>query len=288
MITDYAYGETFMRLMIQSLFLFIAFTLSMLVAKADEVVQMISHRAIYDLTLENASDKSSISGLNGRLAYEFRGSKCEGYTSQFRFVTRINLEDMPPRLTDQQTSSFESADGKEFRFVSKTLIDQDVTNETDGSAKLTKNGITVVLKKPTAVEHKLKVADFPNVQTEQIIRNAKAGKHFYRSLFFDGSDDADKLTPTSVVIGDKQQPKDDAETKLMGKIGKESFWPVTISYFDDQENQDGLPIYRTSFYLYENGVTRDLVMDYGDFSVRGKMSKFTLFNDSQKATNCQR
>ena len=31
-----------------------------------------------------------------------------------------------------------------------------------------------------------------------------------------------------------------------------------------------MPEYRISFKLYENGLTRDLQMDYGDFVIRGQ------------------
>lgn len=274
--------------MSKMLFALAVYASSIAVVQAEEPVYMAPHLAIYDLQLDNASDKSGISGLTGRMAYEFSGSMCEGYTTRFRFVTRINMEDMPARLTDQQTTSFEAGNGKEFRFVSKTLIDQEVTNETDGVAKIEKNELLVKLKKPSEVEHKLKSAEFPTAQTEEVIRQAKAGRHFYRTVLFDGSDDADSLTEATVVIGDKKDAKADSETKVMGKLGDQNYWPVTISYFDDGESQDGLPVYRTSFLLYENGVTRDLVMDYGNFSVRGKLRTLELFEDKTPKEACKK
>ena len=48
----------------------------------------IAHRAVYDLALDKASDRSGIIGLRGRMVYEFNGSPCEGYTVNFRFVTQ--------------------------------------------------------------------------------------------------------------------------------------------------------------------------------------------------------
>lgn len=255
-------------------------------AQANDKIVMMPHLAIYDLQLENASDKSEISGLVGRMAYEFNGSACDGYTTRFRFVTRINMADSAARLTDQQMTSFEAANGKEFRFVSKTIIDHEVTSETNGVAKINKNEMIVNLTKPEKKDIKLKSAAFPTVQTMEVIKQAKAGRHFYRTVLFDGSDNADSLTEATVVVGNKVDSKADNETKVMGKLGKEPYWPVTISYFNDDENQDGLPIYRTSFLLYENGVTRDLVMDYGNFSVRGKLQSFKLF-DTPAVENCK-
>ena len=72
-----------------------------------------AHRAVYDLTLDKASDRSGITGITGRMVYEFNGSACEGYTVKFRFVTQIDTSDTT-RLTDQQTTTFEDAEGKTF------------------------------------------------------------------------------------------------------------------------------------------------------------------------------
>ena len=273
--------------MSRTLFTMFFYAATSCLAFAEEPLVMASHLAIYDLQLENAADKSGITGVSGRMAYEFSGSSCEGYTTHFRFVTRIGMEDGTNRLTDQQTTSFEAGDGKEFHFATRTKIDNDAPTETDGTAKIVKDQLIVTLKKPDDVEHKLKVAEFPTVQTEDIIKKARAGKHFYRTILYDGSDDADSTTDVSVVIGDKKTPIEDSETKVMGKLGTESYWPVIISYFNDKENQDGLPVYRTSFDLYENGITRDLVMDYGNFSIRGKMKSLQLTPTSSKSTDCK-
>ncbi|MBM7323091.1 DUF1849 family protein, partial [Agrobacterium sp. S2] len=55
-----------------------------------------------------------------------------------------------------------------------------------------------------------------------------------------------------------------------------AFWPVTIAYYNDKTGTDALPIYRMSFKLYENGITRDLTMDYGDFVLTGKLAKLDI------------
>ena len=88
--------------------------------------QLAPHRAVYDLALDKASDRSGITGLAGRMVYEFNGSPCEGYTVKFRFVTQIDTSENS-RLTDQQTTTFEDGDGKSFNFVTRTFVDQSRT-----------------------------------------------------------------------------------------------------------------------------------------------------------------
>lgn len=106
------------------------------IANAASTVTLVPHRAVYDLTLDRADEKSGISGLTGRMVYEFNGSACEGYTTNFRFVTRIDMDEQPQRVTDQQTTTFESGNGKDFRFVNKTFVDKELVKEVRGDAKV--------------------------------------------------------------------------------------------------------------------------------------------------------
>ena len=61
-------------------------------------------------------------------------------------------------------------------------------------------------------------------------------------------------------------------------------WPVTVSYYDrDARAKDGeqTPVYAMSFELFENGVSRALVLDYNDFVISGAMGKFDVKDPSR-------
>lgn len=263
----------------------IAFLLSFSasVAMAED---LIAYRGVYDLQLENMTEKSGITGLTGRMVYEFSGSKCEGYTTQFRFITQVDMKEASSRMTDQQTTSFESADGHHFRFASKNYLDQEETKEIVGAAMLSSKGVEVKISRPEEETYKLKSAEFPIMHTRQIIKNALAGKHFFQARLFDASEDANALTETTVIIGKEKKGQPDRETRIMGSYGNDPAWPVTISYFNDNDSGDGLPVYRTSFLLYKNGITRDLFMDYGDFSLRGRLVHLDILNDKAAPAGC--
>jgi hypothetical protein len=256
------------------------------IANAASTVTLVPHRAVYDLTLDRADEKSGISGLTGRMVYEFNGSACEGYTTNFRFVTRIDMDEQPQRVTDQQTTTFESGNGKDFRFVNKTFVDKDLVKEVRGDAKVADGKTLVELTKPKENKLDLKATQFPTMHMEELIAKAAAGEKFYQTSLYDASEDADRVVSTTVVVGKEQEAKND-ETKAMGKFTKDNVWPVTISYFDDKEKQDGLPIYRINFKLYKNGITRDLTMDYGDFAMRGKLVKLDVYDDKAPKADCK-
>ena len=96
-------------------------------------VPLIQHRAVYDLKLSDASDSSGITGISGRMVYEIRGSACEGYTVRFRYVTQSDTREAS-QITDQQTTTFEDAEGKSFSFVTKSYTDQNLDKELRGNA----------------------------------------------------------------------------------------------------------------------------------------------------------
>ena len=48
-----------------------------------------------------------------------------------------------------------------------------------------------------------------------------------------------------------------------------------------------MPEYRIAFKLHENGLTRDLLMDYGDFSMTGKLVDLACSTSSRRDLQCR-
>jgi hypothetical protein len=255
-------------------------------APAFAAAPLAPHRAVYDLVLDEASDRSGITGLTGRMVYEFNGSACEGYTVTFRFVTQIDTAENS-RLTDQQTTTFEDADGKTFSFVTKSFTDQTLERELKGTATREADGLKVDIEKPEENTVELEGTQFPTQHLVELIGKANTGETFYETSIFDGSEDGDKVMTTTVVVGKKEPvEKSDPEANVLDGLADEKFWPVDIAYFDQAtDGGEEVPEYRISFKLHENGLTRDLVMDYGDFSMTGKLVNLALFDPAPQNCN---
>ena len=240
--------------------------------------QLTPHRAVYDLALDKATERSGITGLTGRMVYEFNGSSCEGYTVNFRFVTRIDTREVS-RMTDQQTTTFEDAEGKTFSFVTKSYVDRSLDKELRGTATKEPGGLRVEIDKPEKESLELMATQFPTQHLLELLDRAAKGETFFETNLFDGSDDGDKVMTTTVVVGRQAEPRsDDPEVKVdSALLSTEKFWPVDIAYFDmEDDGGEEMPEYRISFKLHPNGMTRDLVMDYGDFSMKGKLVDLAL------------
>lgn len=255
-------------------------------APAFAVPMLQPHRAVYDLSLDKASDRSDITGISGRMVYEFNGSPCEGYTVKFRFVTQISTSDNS-RLTDQQTTTFEDAQGKTFSFVTRSFIDQNLDKEVKGTATREAKGLRVDLDKPRKGTVELAATQFPTQHLVELIDKAAKGDTFYETSLFDGSEDADKVMTTTVIVGKPVAvAKDDPERTALAALAKDKYWPVDIAYFDPTDTSSGeeVPQYRISFKLNQNGLTRDLVMDYGEFSMHGRLVNLALFDAAPHKT----
>ena len=248
-------------------------------------VPLAQHRAVYDLKLSEASGTSGITGISGRMVYEIRGSACEGYTVRFRYVTQADTRDAS-QVTDQQTTTFEDADGKSFSFVTKSYTDQNLDKELRGNATREPDGVKIQIDKPETKSIELEPTQFPTQHLVDLISRAKTGETFYETSIFDGSEDADKAMTTTVIVGRQSNTSNgDPEAKALDGLSGEKFWPVDIAYFDEaSEGGEDTPEYRISFKLYENGLTRDLEMDYGDFVIQGQLVDLAVFEPDAKSS----
>ena len=244
---------------------------------------LVAHRAIYDLKLKNASDRSGIEGMFGRMVYEFTGSACTGFTTNFRLITKIDTGE-ETRMSDQQTTTFEDLSANQFHFETKSFTDEQLDRQVSGDASTATDGVKVEIKQPDGREIDLPTAAFPTTHMLDVIDNAKQGKHFFEARVFDGSENGDQALLTTTVIGKQQPPqKDDADADKAGDFAKTPYWPVTIAYFNEIAHGDPTPVYNMSFKLYENGITRDLTMDYGDFSLSGSLVQLDVLKPQQDA-----
>ena len=254
------------------------------VSAAEAATALAPHKAVYDLKLVKSMGKRPIEAVRGRILYEFSGSSCEGYALTFRQVFEIDNGEGKVALSDLRAATWEEGDAKSFRFNSENKIDDQTADTVDGKAGREKSGVSVTLAKPRAKSFDLEPAIvFPTEHMRRIIEAAEAGKTLLELPVFDGSDSGDKVFSTLTVIGKVINPgeklPDDAAAGNQTLAGLRR-WPVNVSYFEKDSGAaktgEQTPAYAIGFELYENGITRAPVLDYGDFVVSGRMSELNI------------
>ncbi len=244
---------------------------------------LVPHRAVYDVTLIDSSKRSGIKSMQGRIVYELRGNECEGISLKYRFLTRVSTG-KDEFLSDQHTSTYESADGKNFSFDIKSFLNEQLEENTSGRASLTSTGLSVILKKPKPQTFEFTKARFLSSYLVKLIELAGSGEHFLRSDLYDGSEGGDETIVTSSVISKEKSVSDakDLKADLVEKFSGKKAWAISMSYFDKglDATSEHLPIYESSFLLFDNGISTDLVMRYPDYTLEGKLVELEEFTQS--------
>lgn len=246
-------------------------------------VALAPHKAVYDLTLASRTAKGAQS-VRGRIFYDFSGSPCQGYTLKFRQISGIATEGKS-LVTDLRASSWEDGEGKGYRFGSENLTDNQVTETAEGKAERKASAVDVTLSKPKRQALALPATVvFPSEQIRRVVEAARAGRTMLDMPLFDGSDTGEKVYDTFTLIGPPVRPghpPDDAAGKVPA-LASLTRWPVTMSYFERKpgETGDRTPSYTMSFELYENGISRALMLDYANFTVRGDLISLQMKKES--------
>jgi hypothetical protein len=107
----------------------------LLLAGGAEAAGVAPHRAIYDLTLLRATEGAHMRSAAGKLAFEVDGSRCEGYTVNFRMATKYRQESGESTLIDTLSTTYENAAATELRHQSK----ESVNGTARGSERITLN-----------------------------------------------------------------------------------------------------------------------------------------------------
>jgi hypothetical protein len=246
-------------------------------------VALASHRAVYDLKLAEGRGKQAMESVRGRILYDFSGSACEGYALQFRQVSELDSGEGRVAVSDLRATSWEDGAASRLRFHSQNFFDQQLKESIDGQAERKESGFSVRLTKPSdkTVEFRTEVV-FPTEHVRRIIAAAREGKTLLQVPVYDGSDTGEKIYDTLAVIGrpiapGAQRPAD--AVAQHGIFANLTRWPVTISYFDRSKTAEGgeqTPVYAITFELYENGVSRALVLDYGSFVLSGEITSLEM------------
>jgi hypothetical protein len=248
-------------------------------APATAGMPLANYRSVHDLTLAAGADMSEAGSVKARLVTEFTGSRCSGYTTRLRFVTRSTGDEGQARTDDVRSMMFETVDGF-YEFTHETYAEDELVEVTAGIAERADDAATVTLSEPEEKSLVLAAGTaFPTEQVVWVLEAAIAGTRFVAFDIYDGTEGGEVVYGTSTVIGDASTAADDlgVETSIADAgFADQRHWPVTISYFEQPAGADMTPDYTMSLIVYENGVSRDLTLDYGTFALVGKLTQLEM------------
>ena len=262
---------------------------SLLVVPAEaERIPLAAHRAIYELALDPSKNSTRVDMARGRIAFEMTGNACEGYSVSLRQVTELDTGEGKQTTSDLRSNTWEGGDAKSFRFKNQNFVNRELRDDVDGTADKVADGLSVKLVKPKSPQLKLNgPVLLPTEQLTKILDMGEAGEHLLEAKVFDGSPDGKKVYETlSVVGGAITGLASGLEEPVRGApLASIKRYPVTVSYFDPSNSTgERTPAYTLTFELYENGVSRALKLDYGNFALKGDLKSIEFL----KASPCKK
>jgi hypothetical protein len=232
-------------------------------------VQITSHRALYTMTLAGSKTDSGVTGAQGTMGYQW-GESCDGWTVEQRYKLTISYAESQDVNIVSNFVTWESKDGLHYRFNQKETRNGTVDEEIRGSAQLDGpgKGGTITFEKPKPQTMPLPAgALFPSAHTILLIQKAQAGDNFLSRQVFDGAT-VDGAVLVSAVIGAKVEsnPSDPVKDPILQRPG----YRVRLAFFPADTNAEK-PDYELGMLLLDNGISRDMSIDYGDYTIKAKL-----------------
>ncbi len=242
--------------------------------------ELASHRAVYELKLVQSRSNTAVDA-HGRILYDFSGNACEGYALQFRQVSLLDNGEGKTVLSDMRSTTWEDGAATSYIFKTQNRLNEALVDTVDGRAERASDKIDVTLTKPKdkKVELTSSIA-FPTDHVRRILEAAREHKTVLEVPVYDGAETGEKVYNTLTVIGRVIAPDERVPTDAT--VGKAALagmkrWPVTVSYFDRAKTGgEQAPVYSIKFELYENGISRALVLDYNDFVISGELTTLDI------------
>jgi len=237
-------------------------------------IEVQPHRALYEMTLESAKPNSGVVGATGSLAYQW-GESCDGWTIEQRYKLNMQYEQDQPVDINSNFVTWESKDGKSYRFNERRTRNGQADEDIKGDAALkgAKGAGAAVFSKPKDQNFDLPPGSlFPTAHTLLLIRKAEDGEHYLSADVFDGSS-VDGAVDISAVLGPKIDPKahPPSATVKSPLIDRPS-WNVRMAFFPES-SKDENPDYELGMRLMDNGVSSEMTIDYGDYVIKAKLKE---------------
>ena len=251
--------------------LLVVFIYSPVGSSSAKAADLPSYLAVYDLTLDRATPRSSLVGATGSMAIEWR-DVCDGWSSSQRVT--IALSEIWGNIieSDSNFASWESRDGLAYRFDVRNFRDGNLHEQFRGHATLSgpggKGKVVYLIPEGKSLDLP-KETIFPSGHLFLLVDAANKGKKTLYRLVFDGAN-KEGMFDINAVIGDltpAEAPDDSFDFSL-----NEKYWPVRLAFFSTKADVD-LPDYETTVHLSENGVAREILLDYGNFKIKGILNK---------------
>jgi len=233
------------------------------------VARMAAHRAAYRLDLGEGRN-SGITAVRGAMVFDVQDA-CEGWATRQRMTMTVVDRDGQEIETVSDYATFEAKDNSRLRFSLTQTTGGAISQRVAGEAELRPDGSgRVRYTEPAGKEEALPAGTMlPTRHTVLSIEVARAGRRILSGPLFDGTSEEGVQETTTVVSNWSAAAGEPRFPMLAGQASAR----MRIAFFERGAATGGAsqPEYEVGLRYFENGVADELVMDFGEFSVTGRL-----------------
>ena len=233
--------------------------------------QLLSHKAIYSLKIENIKDNSFLEGGQGQTFFEM-AENCNGWNIKEDYVIVYELPDNKMANSFSSYSTFENFLGTKHSF--ELNENSQFSGEKSyqgfiekGKREISGSIINNSIKKLTFKKDVL----FPIEHLLELIKTAKNGEKILTKKVFFGNEDEEFIKIVSAFIGQIRISKSKDIEYLKGK----KIWPIKVSFYKEKSKKED-PEYEIYIEIDDLGVVHSYKVDYGNFEINALLKKFEL------------
>ncbi len=236
---------------------------------------LLPHQAAYQLRLDRAEPGSGIAAADGAMEYRF-DQLCNGWTVENRTYLNLRQEDGTSVDSTWTFSSWESLDGRLFRFRAVYVENGQTIERIVGDARLTspERGGVARFTRPEPLSVALPPGTvFPTRHVAMLIEAADQGKTSLGQVVFDGAS-VDNPYYVYAEFG----PADDAEARQIADragLPPRPTWWVHMGFFPVNDT-GAAPEFELGARYREDGVAGAIVQHFPDFSLTLELKRLEL------------
>ena len=246
-------------------------------ASAPRAGELLPHRASYLLSLGHNLSGSDVVNVQGVMAYEFADA-CDGWTTTQKARLKFFYDDGRTDEVGWNLNSWESKDGKRYRFFMRNFDGDNVTSEYKGEAEMPIPAQPGLVRFDTPAGKQLTLPRgtlFPTAHSLALFRHLAAGDPTFLATVFDGSDDKGAMEISAALAGSSKPAAEQA--KLSPLLAAGPVYHLSLAFFAPQgeatTGDEATPQQEQGVSIYANGVIDRLTLDYGSFTVDAVLKK---------------
>ncbi|MGE5766896.1 MAG: EipB family protein [Bacteroidota bacterium] len=230
-----------------------------------------AHRAVYALSLGDLRSSSAVTDAAGRFEFAWT-DVCDGWAVTQRFRLALLYEDDLSISFGWSLSSWESKDGRQYRFFIRRFDGAGELEQVRGEATLADNGSgRAVYYEPEPREVALPPGTlFPTAHTRHVLAETARGAAPVWTQVFDGSGEGGPFG-VSAILSRALPPEAPAriDSPLLTGIAS---WRVSLAYYGIEAGELE-PEQEQDLRLFANGVVDEMRLDYGDFVLDASLAE---------------